>query len=173
MLGSPALRRPGRGAEPGALREAAGLAGSGASLQPRLRRGRAAAGWNWSRPRAPPPTPAPPRPASRGDPVPTSAAPGLSLLRAAWKGDPTVSAPGSCRGGCPGVGYVPKLLASAGKEGSQDNTAQTSLCCSVGRKHPGLWLTESRREDLGRPEGTGPSLRMRALSEFLGALEVP
>lgn len=32
-LGSPALRRPGRGAEPCALREAAGLAGSGASLR--------------------------------------------------------------------------------------------------------------------------------------------
>lgn len=32
-LGSPALRRPGRGGEPGALREAAGLGGSGASLR--------------------------------------------------------------------------------------------------------------------------------------------
>lgn len=108
-------------------------------------------------------------PQPTGEPSPARtipAAPGSSVRRTSWKGDPTGSAPGSRRGGCPGVGYVPKLLAGAGEKGSPDNTAQTFLRGSIGRKHPSLRFAESRRKTLGARSGQGPAAQE-------GALRVP
>lgn len=123
-----ASREGGRARPQGHTARGCGPAGSGAVLDARRREDPSAL------PSAPPGAPRPPR------------------LRSCHFRAPPGRGPGRRRGGCPGVGCVPRLLAGAAQGGGPHSAAQTFLRGGVRRKHPAPRLTESEGR-LGRQRG--------------------
>lgn len=161
-----ALTRPKAGA--GKETAAPLVCASGGGIERVSRAARARLGSGRQRRRLGPASPGgPQRPPPSASPGAPRAHPalGLSLPRAARQGT------GRRRGGCPGAGCVPRLLAGAAQGGGRDSAAQTFLRCSVRRKHPAQRLTESAGGSVARGDRPGPALG--SALEFLGTLKAP